>query len=349
MTSTNTVPPPGAPAQVPPPPGGTPATVRRARRRPRWGRRIFLTLLLLLLAGVAWLAFAGWRLDSSIERIPTAELPSLDPVTSGPVNYLLVGSDSRENLEPELGGFFGDFAGQRADVIMLMHVVPGKGKTQLLSIPRDLKVDIPSQGTNRVNAAYAFGGPELLVQTVKRATGLPIHHYVEVGFAQFADVVDGLGGVEVTFPFEARDNKSGLAVPAGAVDLDGAQAVAFVRSREYEELQNGSWVGVEQGDIGRTARQQQVLGQLLDKATSPARLLDVPFVAGDVGAALKADGRLGIADLAKLGFNLVRAGEIEAATLPVRDSTEGGVAFVVAVEPDAGRVLQAFQAGNPMR
>ncbi len=304
---------------------------------------------MLLLAGLGWLAFSAWRLDSSIDRIPAAELPSLDPVGSGPVNYLFVGSDSRANLEPELGGFFGDFEGQRADVIMLMHVVPGAGKTQLLSIPRDLKVEIPGSGTNRVNAAYAFGGPDLLVATVKRATGLPIHHYVEVGFGEFADVVDGLGGVTVTFPNPARDNKSGLNVEAGTVKLDGPQAVAFVRSRQYEELQGGSWVGVDQGDTGRTARQQQVLSQLLDKATSPARLFDLPFVAGDVGAAVTADSRLGLRDLMGLGFNLVRAGNVEAATLPVRNSTEGGVAYVVAVEPDAGRVLQAFSTGGVMQ
>ncbi len=332
---------PVPPAAVPPPP-------RRARR-PRWGRRIVLALLVLLLAAVGWLAFAAWRLDSSIDRIPAAELPSLDPIGSGPVNYLFVGSDSRANLDPELGGFFGDFEGQRADVIMLMHVMPGQGKTQILSIPRDLKVEIPGRGTNRVNAAYAFGGPDLLVATVKRATGLPIHHYVEVEFGDFADVVDGLGGVKVTFPNPARDNKSGLSVEAGSVRLDGPQAVSFVRSREYEELRGGGWVGVDQGDIGRTARQQQVLGQLLDKATSPARLVDLPFVAGDVGSALTADSRLGLRDLIGLGFNLVRAGNVEAATLPVRGSTEGGVAYVVAVEPDAGRILQAFQSGALMQ
>ncbi len=335
--------------QMPAPPAAAPPAPPRRARRPRWGRRIVLALLVLLLAGIGWMAFAVWRLDSGIDRIPASELPSLDPVGSGPVNYLLVGSDSRENLEPELGGFFGDFEGQRADVIMLMHVVPGQGKTQLLSIPRDLKVEIPGSGTNRVNAAYAFGGPDLLVATVKRATGLPVHHYVEVGFGEFADVVDGLGGLKVTFPNPARDNKSGLNVEAGEIRLDGAQAVAFVRSRQYEELQGGSWVGVDQGDIGRTARQQQALSQLLDKATSPARLVDLPFVAGDVGSALKADSRLRLRDLMGLGFNLVRAGNIEAATLPVRNSTEGGVAYVVAVEPDASRVLQAFASGAVMQ
>ncbi len=331
--------------QAPPP---APPT-RPARRKRRWGRRLLLVLLLAVIGAVGWAAFAAWRLDDSITRIPAAELPSLDPVTSGPVNYLLVGSDSRANLEPELGGFFGDFAGQRADVIMVLHVLPGSSKTQLLSLPRDLKVDIPGQGTNRINAAYAFGGPDLLVNTVKRATGLPIHHYVEVGFSQFADVVDGLGGVEVTFPFDARDNKSGLSVTAGTTQLSGPQAVAFVRSRQYEELQGGAWVGVDQGDIGRTARQQQVLGQLIDKATSPARLLDAPFVAQDLGDALVADDRLGFTDIVKLGFDLLRARNIEAATLPVRGSTEGGVAYLVAIDPDAGRVIQAFQSGAPLQ
>lgn len=304
-----------------------------------------ISLLLLAAAAAAWLGLSAWLFNSRMERIPSTELPSLSTAGSGPVNYLLVGSDSRENLPPEFGDWFGDFGGQRADVIMVLHA--GGGRVQMLSLPRDLKVSIPGQGVNRINAAYAFGGPDLLVQTVQAATGLPIHHYLEVGFADFASVVDALGGVDVSFPYAARDNKSGLNVSAGTQHLDGVMALAYARSRTYEELQGGQWVGVDQGDIGRTARQQLVVSQLLGNATTPGNVLRLPAIASDVGDSLKADDGIGMMDLARLGW-AVNRGAIETATLPVVDASEGGVAYVVPAEPEASRVLGAFAAGETM-
>ncbi len=307
-----------------------------------------MALMLGVVAVVAWGLLAAWLMASGIDHIPSADLTSLDAGGAGPTNYLLVGTDSREDLPAELGGFFGNFEGERADVIMLVHTLPGEGQVQILSIPRDFKVEIPGRGTNRVNAAYAFGGPELLVETVRRATGVPIHHYVEVRFGDFADVVDALGGVSVPFPYDARDGKSGLSVAAGTSHLDGPQAVAYVRSRSYEELQDGQWVAVGQGDIGRTARQQEVLSQLIDRATTPTRFLTMPFVGKALGDAIRADSGLGITEMIGLGFDLVRSGEFDAATVPVRDSTEGGVAFVVAVEPAAGNMFADFANGREL-
>ncbi len=338
------------PAVERPAPPGTPPPVaprRRKRRRLRW---TLLLLLAALLAVAAVAAFSAWTLNNRIERIPAAQLPSLDPVGAGPVNYLLVGSDSRESLRPELGGFFGDFPGERADVVMIVHVLPGAGKVQMVSLPRDLKVEIPGRGTNRVNAAYAFGGPDLLVATVKRATQLPIHHYVEVGFGEFADVVDGLGGVSVEFAYDAKDDKSGLSVKAGTDHLDGPTALAFVRSRRYEELRDGRWVAVDQGDIGRTGRQQQVLGELLDRATSPVRVANVlswPSLASSLGDSLLVDEGLGLSDMAKLAWGVARAGDIEAKTLPVRNANEGGVAYVVPTGEAEG-LLRAFANGQAL-
>ncbi len=300
----------------------------------------------MLAAVAAWGAVAAWLLTSRIDHIPSEELVSLDPAGPGPTNYLLVGSDSRENLTPELGGFFGDFGGERADVIIVFHAAGGG--VQMLSIPRDLKVDIPGHGTDRVNAAYAFGGPDLLVQVVKSATGLPIHHYIEVGFAEFADVVDGLGGVSISFPYEARDNKSGLAVAAGTEHLDGPQALAYVRSRSYEELQGGGWVAVDQGDIARTTRQQQVLYQLLDRAISPARFFTLPWLAGSVGESIAADEGLSLTDLIAIGWRLAWTDGIESATLPVRDASEGGVSYLAPRDPEASQVLGAFSRGEAL-
>jgi LCP family protein required for cell wall assembly len=296
------------------------------------------------LSGIAWFGLSAWLLSSSIERIPAAELPSLDSSASGPVNYLLVGSDSRENLPAELGGFFGDFEGQRTDVIMVAHVAGGR--LQLLSIPRDLKVEIPGHGVNRVNAAFAFGGADLLVQTVKNFLGMPIHHYLEVGFGDFSNVVDRLGGVDIDFPYSARDGKSGLLVDAGTTHLDGPATVAFVRSRSYEELRDGTWVGIDQSDIGRMGRQQLVLGKLMTEAKSPASLFQAPWLASGVGNSLTADEGLSTFDLARLGWAVFRSGGIDAATLPVTGSTEGGVAYLVPIPEEAAQLLARFAGGE---
>jgi len=320
-----------------------------AEPEPRRRRRIRIALVGLAVLGagaVLWAILSAVLLSNGIERIAGAELPSLDPAGAGPTNYLLVGTDSREDLPAELGNFFGDFAGERADVIMVVHVIDGR--LQMLSLPRDLRVDIPGRGTDRINAAYAYGGPDLLVATVKAATGLPIHHFLEVRFAEFARLVDALGGVAIDFPNAARDAKSGLAVEAGTDTLSGAQTVAYVRSRSYEELQDGTWVALEQGDIPRTARQQQVVNELLGSATNPTRFFTLPFVSAALGDTLRADEGLSSAALLRLGWSVARAGDSQTATLPTRDATSGGVAYLSAVEPAAAELLAAFGAGESL-
>ncbi|MDH3730163.1 MAG: LCP family protein [Acidimicrobiia bacterium] len=326
------------------PPSDPPVEPPRAKRR--WARRLVVIVGTVAVLGAGWVALSAWLMSSSIERIPSSELLSLDATSSGPVNYLLVGSDSREDLPEELGGFFGDFAGKRTDVIMIAHVADGR--LQLLSLPRDLKVDIPGHGVNRVNASFALGGPDLLVHTVKEYLDMPIHHYIEVGFGDFSNVVDQLGGVDIDFPYSARDNKSGLSVEAGTTHLDGPGAVAFVRSRSYEELRGGSWVGANQSDIGRIARQQLVLSRLMDAAKSPKSLVTAPWLGSGLGNSLTADEGLSMFDLAKLGWAVVRSGGIDTATLPVATSNEGGVSYVVPVEPQAASLLALFVNGGDM-
>jgi anionic cell wall polymer biosynthesis LytR-Cps2A-Psr (LCP) family protein len=126
-----------------------------------------------------------------------AELSPPPSESSDPSTFLLIGSDSRENIPDDFADVFGSAGGQRADVIMLVQVMPDDSVARLLSIPRDLKVDLDGRGTQKINAAYAYGGGSLLVSTVRRVTGLPIHHYVEVDFAGFAAIVDEVGGVTI--------------------------------------------------------------------------------------------------------------------------------------------------------
>jgi LCP family protein required for cell wall assembly len=316
------------------------------RRKRRFIRVAAVTLGVLTVGLLLWIVLSVSLLSGAVERIAATDLSSLDAAGAGPTNYLLVGTDSREDLSPELGNFFGDFGGERADVIMLLHV--HEGRLQMVSLPRDLRVEIPGRGTDRINAAYAYGGPDLLVATVKAATGLPIHHYLEVRFGDFAGVVDALGGVPIEFANDARDAKSGLAVTAGTTSLNGAQAVSYVRSRQFEELRDGTWVSVDPGDIARTARQQQVVDLLLDSATRPSRLPTLPFVTRALGKSLRADEGLSMGTLLRLGWAVTRAGTTETGTLPSQDAPAGGVSYLAPLQPAADELLAAFGAGRPL-
>ena len=260
----------------------------------------------------------------------------------------MVGTDDRSTLPDDWDDAFGAFAGRRADVIMLAHMVPGE-RIQLLSLPRDLKVSIPGYGTNRINAAYVVGGPDLLVQTVQGETGIAVHHYVEIDFAGFGSVVDSLGGVEMSFPYPVRDPKSGFASDAGTHRIDGEQAVAYARSRSMQQLKDGSWQGMGGGDIARTGRQQELLILMFDQITSPASAFNLPAFLPAFADQITADEGLSLGQMADLGRNALslRSTDIESATLPVKNSRgEDGRAYVVPVE-GAQALLDAFAAGLP--
>ena len=277
------------PAQAVPPAKG------RRRRRFSTGQRWFIRILLLLVLGTA--ALFAMAVIADFQMGDAGNLPSL---AEGDGVYLIVGSDNRENLPDDLEGSFGDFAGARADVIILAQVA--NGRRQLLSIPRDLKVDIPGEGTNKINAAYAFGGPDLLVETVAEATGIRPNHYLEVEFAGFAGIVDAVGGIELDIPYPARDAKSGLEIQAGTQTVDGATALAYARSRSYEELRDGEWVAQGGGDIARAARQREVLTKIMAEASSVSGLVRSPWVMGAVGSNLTADSNLSLFTLAATGW-----------------------------------------------
>ena len=168
------------------------------RRALRVRRIILIGLSLGVIAVFAAIALLLWT-SSKVDRQPVANLEPAD----GQRNILIVGTDSRENLPDGFEGNFGKFGGSRTDVIMLVHFIPGE-RAQILSLPRDLKVTIPGHETNRINAAFVFGGPDLLVETVRLNLDLEINNYVEIDFAGFAALVDALGGVEMTFDRPAR-------------------------------------------------------------------------------------------------------------------------------------------------
>jgi len=326
--------------QTPPPPPPVPP------RRLSTAKKVFLGFLILAVVGVFGAVGFIYFVDSKIEKIPDEQLPSLEAEISddGIRNILIVGSDSREGLD-DLENF-GSFGGSRTDVIMVAHIVPGEG-AQLLSLPRDLKMEIPGHDTNRINAAFVFGGPDLLVQTIQNNLEIPIHHYVEINFVGFQNVIDALGGITKTFDNPARDSKSGLDVPAGTMVMDGETALQYARSRNYQELIGDSWQIVDGSDIGRTHRQQEVLLLMFDKATAKSSAFNLPSFATTFAEQIRADAGFSVNVMVELGRAALSlsSSDIQTVTLPVKNSTEDGRAYVVPIEPDATTIINAFIAG----
>ncbi|MEV3921841.1 LCP family protein [Actinomadura coerulea] len=240
------------------PPGGAPYRRRRRRRWPRVLGGLVAVLLVVVVGGYFYL-------DSRLKR-ESVLVDYAGRVADTPgTNWLVVGSDSREGLSKDdqkrlATGFA---SGRRTDSMMLLHY--GSGGTSLISLPRDSYLPIPGHGSNKLNAAFAFGGPKLLVQTVEKATGLHIDHYAEIGFGGFVGVVDAVGGVDICVKENIKDRKAGLNLKAGCQTLDGGQALGYVRTRAFARA-----------DLERVEHQRQFFGALMKKATSPGTMLN-PF------------------------------------------------------------------------
>ena len=225
-----------------------------------------LSVLVLLASGGSW-AVTGW-MSGHLSRFDVfgglSEQGRPENETGG-LTFLVIGSDSREEANREDQGDLdvGSVEGQRSDTIMLVRLNHERDRLTVIGIPRDLWVDIPGQGKDKINAAYAHGGPQLSVQTVESLTDVRIDHYVEVDFHGFVDVVDSLNGVEVCLPEAIDDPKAHLDMEAGTHQVDGVDALAFARTR-----------ATEGGDLDRIDRQQQVLSAMLDKALSNETLSD---------------------------------------------------------------------------
>ena len=249
---------------VPPPAPPRAGGGRPPRRRRRTGRTVALALVVALVAWVGFIVYTPWHAWSTTTRVDTTPEGERPPPADGHT-YLLVGSDSREGLtdaqRKALGA--GKAEGRRTDTIILVHVPSGGGKSSLISIPRDSYLPIPGYGDNKVNAAFALGGPQLLVQTVEQATGLPIDGYLEIGLGGFANVVDSLGGVYLCVPRDIADEKAHIDLTKGCQTLDGPTALGYVRARYSDP----------KGDIGRAERQRQFLGAVMKQAATPSTVL----------------------------------------------------------------------------
>lgn len=261
-------------------------------------------------------------------------------------NYLLVGSDSRAGMGGDFIGTEAEVGGQRSDTIMILHQ-ERNGGAALMSVPRDLWVPIHGKGrSNRVNAAFN-DGPLTLVATVSEALDVPIHHYVEVDFRGFTRIVDEIGGVELCLPAPARDTHSGLNHPGGCVTVDGAQALAYARSRYYQQWDGDSWETDGRADLGRIERQQTFIRAAVNGALQ--KLESEPFSAGQtieaVTSSVRIDDGLDPLRAAQVLRQAFQAG-IRTFALPVYNDTVGDAA-VLRMSDDAEPLLAYFRGTAP--
>lgn len=352
---------------VSPPTGpatGRPPTGRPAGGRPlagatprRWPRRLLIAANIVVAVCIIGTASAYGYVQWRLGQIRREHLSALTGVNGGkPFTLLIVGSDSRSALGSNnpANAQFGSASltpGQRSDTIILARIAPATRQVELLSLPRDLWVNIPGKGMNRINSAFD-SGPNLLIKTVQADLGIPINHFVEVNFDSFQAITDAVGGVKFYFPTPAKDHYSLLNVPhAGCVLLTGQQALGFVRSRHYEYYKNGSWHFEAESDLARIQRQQAFIKKMLKKAqsefTNPIALNSV--IAG-VTKNLTVDNGFStslLLDLAK-DFHSIDPASIATVTLPNYSYTTAGGADVLGLQqPQAAQTIAAFNSfGN---
>ncbi|MBR8741731.1 LCP family protein [Nocardiopsis sp. MG754419] len=325
-------------------------TVPRASiRRRRNGLLMMsvLSVLVLLASGTSW-AITGW-MSGSINRFDVFSGLSDDdrPEETGGLTFLVIGSDSRGEMSTEDQNALsvGSTAGQRSDTIMLVRLNHERDHLTVVGIPRDLWVDIPGEGEDKVNAAYAYGGPQLAVQTVESTTGVRIDHYVEVNFNGFVDVVDALEGIEVCLPEAIDDPKAHLQMEAGTHEVDGAEALAFARTR-----------ATARGDLDRIDRQQQVLSAMFDKALSSRTLSDPGRLTAFLDSALSSvtvDDGLDTSTINDLAYQMrdVDPGNITFAQVPIADMehwTPRGDVALLWDEPMAREMFASINADRPL-
>jgi LCP family protein required for cell wall assembly len=338
---------------------------KQDRHQHRWRRRI-------LYAGVAFVVlvtgtagglylYAGYRFDQ-IKKVHSKHL--IKEAAGKPFNLLLVGSDSRAFVDNatqvKAFGSEADAGGQRSDVTMVARFVPATKSVTILSIPRDLWVDIPNnndkgdiEGMNRINAAYN-AGPDLLVETIEKVLHIPVNHYMSVGFDGFSGMVNALGGITMDFPTEVKDAYTGLDVTTtGCQVVNGTVALQLVRSRHLQYMNsNGYWEYDGLSDFSRIQRQdaffRAVLAKVNTSVTNPFAING--FISAAVGN-LTIDDTLTKSDLFHLAteFRGLSGPRLITETLPtVGYDTSGGADVLLAAQPYANQMIKAFnQLGLP--
>ena len=285
-----------------------------------------LSLGVVAISAFSWLGLG--QVSGAINRIDVfGSLSDRPDKPTSALNYLLVGSDTRVGLTKEQSkllrvGTTKSAAGARSDTMLLVHISKARDKATIISIPRDSLVTIPEHesstykgriipaGAGKINAAFAWGGAPLLIQTIEQETNIKIDHYVEIGFAGFAGMVDALGGIQVCSKRDIDDPNSHLVMSAGIHTLDGVEALKYVRTRDFDGM----------GDLGRMQRQQQFMSAVLRKVTSTGVLLNPIKLVNFFNAAIatvQTDSQLNRDDLIVLAKQLKNLSPTKVRTLTI--------------------------------
>jgi len=288
---------------------------------------------------------------------PEVQQALVGPCDGDVCNYLILGSDSRAGLTQEELVEFGtdkQIGGEnRADTIMLVHTDPALEKAIILSFPRDLWVEIPGQGEDKINASFEGGieggGAHLVAATVHKLTGLKINHVLYVDLAGFQGIVDTLGGVDMCIPAENVNTPDGrivdeltaLDVAPGCQRLRGDQALAYVRTRHLR-------CDAAAPDFYRIARQQQFLRAVINKLLQPDQIAQLPFMIKPIMQNLRPDEDLKLADLAFLVGQLegISTGAAEFRTVPAY--VDPANLAILRLDGSAERVFAAIREGKPL-
>ncbi|MEU2349063.1 LCP family protein [Modestobacter sp. NPDC049651] len=313
---------------------------RRTLRRVLTGLGILVAVLVAAIGGGLW--YLTDRYAGNIDRVgdvfagldatsrPAESSPTDSTTAQGdPVTFLLVGSDTRADIAA------GDLPDARSDAIMIARFSADHEHAQIVSIPRDSWVPIPGHGTSKINAAYAWGGPGLLIQTVEQLTGVRIDHYAAIDFDGLIDVTDALGGVDVTVPETTTNGQ--FTFSQGINHLDGEAARWYVGQRH----------GLPGGDFDRVKRQQNYLramfSQLADQGvfTSPGKLDETLRT---VTSAIAVDDTLGNTDLLSMAYSLrgLRPAGVDFFTAPVMGTGMEGAASVVYLDANTGNRMWGY-------
>jgi LCP family protein required for cell wall assembly len=322
--------------------------------------RFAIALVLVLVATAIGVSTGNRFFEDAVESIPTTHIRDdlLVPEEKGaPANFLIIGTDTRafvqNEQQAEAFGTPGEVSGQRSDTMMVVHVEPDTQTGFVVSFPRDLWVTIPGHGESRLNAALELGGPSLLIETLSSNYNVPITHYLEVDIEGFQKIVDTIGHVDIYFPTAARDSFSGLDQPAGCQELNGAQALTYVRARhyEYQDPETGRWREDPLSDLTRIQRQQYFMRSLANAAIEGGARNPATAVAllDDISGALQKDQNLDWADVRGLinAFRDLDPSSIEMLTLPIAGAQRGDAQVLVPKEPDAEPILNRLRTFSP--
>jgi LCP family protein required for cell wall assembly len=283
-------------------------------RQVRWGRRISLGVVVVLVliivwAVASWFAFSGGVSDANKRLDPNAKLALASQnglLLSHPTTILMLGTDNAQ-----VGGRTGD---RHSDSILLLRTDPSHHRLYYLSIPRDIEVPIPGSSTQKINAAFQIGGPALAIRTVRQFTGIPVNHVMVVNFADFKDLIDALGGIDVTVPKPIRSNRfdcpfatqarcdqwQGWRFQKGKQHMSGQRALIYSRIRE-------NMLDPAETDVTRGARQQDVMNAVAHKFTSLSVLMRMPFSGSSFAKPLTTD--LSAGQLVQLGWVKFRSSD----------------------------------------